>query len=224
MKIQLSFYLYLFFLVFDVEYYITDRLAQSQLQKTSVTVISGAVTTIPVGGSPTNSASSSTSSSTASSTSSSARSSGASTGSSSGSISGSNQSPPVLPINGSNGSGGSGSGPSSQTRLHQDISRLRVDKLELLRQALSAQHEVRQLRQREAQLETDLALAAAEIRRLKNQLKSSNVHGVPGSSSSISSEAPITSATKSSQSHQKNISTSTNPDTSRRTVQMHIPL
>merc|ERR1712183_1268184 len=60
---------------------------------------------------------------------------------------------------------------SSVTRLHQDISRLRVDKLELLRQALSAQHEVRQLRQREAQLETDLALAAAEIRRLKSQLK-----------------------------------------------------
>ena len=136
----------------------------------------------------------------------------------------SNQSP-ALPIGGGGGGGGSGPGPScvSQTRLHQDISRLRVDKLELLRQALSAQHEVRQLRQREAQLETDLALAAAEIRRLKNQLKSSNVHGVPGSSSSISSEAPITSP-KSSQSHQKNISTSTNPDTSRRTVQMHIPL
>merc|ERR1719414_1773936 len=60
-----------------------------------------------------------------------------------------------------------------QQRLHQDISRLRVDKLELLRQALSAQHEVRQLRQREAQLETDLALAAAEIRRLQTMLKSS---------------------------------------------------
>merc|ERR1739842_245474 len=74
----------------------------------------------------------------------------------------------------SNSSGSSShasSNASSVTRLHQDISRLRVDKLELLRQALSAQHEVRQLRQREAQLETDLALAAAEIRRLKSQLK-----------------------------------------------------
>merc|ERR1711971_755596 len=71
-----------------------------------------------------------------------------------------------------------------------DVSRLRVDKLELLRQALSAQHEVRQLRQREAQLETDLALAAAEIRRLKNQLKSAatstGVGGVhPDSSSQV---------------------------------------
>merc|ERR1719414_1549104 len=66
-----------------------------------------------------------------------------------------------------------------QQRLHQDISRLRVDKLELLRQALSAQHEVRQLRQREAQLETDLALAAAEIRRLQTQLKSSAPHDNP---------------------------------------------
>ena len=79
---------------------------------------------------------------------------------------------------------------SSQARLHQDVSRLRVDKLELLRQALSAQHEVRQLRQREAQLETDLALAAAEIRRLKNQLKSAaasaGVGGVhPDSSSQV---------------------------------------
>jgi len=46
----------------------------------------------------------------------------------------------------------------------------------LLRQALSAQHEVRQLRQREAQLETDLALAAAEIRRLKTQLKKAATH------------------------------------------------
>lgn len=91
----------------------------------STTVISGAVTTIPVGGSPTSST--------------------ASTASSPGSA--------------------------SVARLYQDISRLRVDKLELLRQALSAQHEVRQLRQREAQLETDLALAAAEIRRLKVQLR-----------------------------------------------------
>ena len=79
---------------------------------------------------------------------------------------------------------------SSRARLHQDVSRLRVDKLELLRQALSAQHEVRQLRQREAQLETDLALAAAEIRRLKNQLKSAaasaGVGGVhPDSSSQV---------------------------------------
>ena len=110
------------------------------------TVISGAVTTIPVGGSPT------------STTSSSASSHGSGSMASSHTNSASSSSSSV--VNGA-----------SVTRLHQDISRLRVDKLELLRQALSAQHEVRQLRQREAQLETDLALAAAEIRRLKTQLK-----------------------------------------------------
>ena len=114
------------------------------------TVISGAVTTIPVGGSPT----STTSSSASGSSSHGSGASSASAASSSSSL-----------VNAS-----------SVTRLHQDISRLRVDKLELLRQALSAQHEVRQLRQREAQLETDLALAAAEIRRLKSQLKKAATH------------------------------------------------
>ena len=113
------------------------------------TVISGAVTTIPVGGSPTSTTSSSASASSHGSGSSD-RASSSSAASSSANV-----------VNGG----------ASVTRLHQDISRLRVDKLELLRQALSAQHEVRQLRQREAQLETDLALAAAEIRRLKSQLK-----------------------------------------------------
>merc|ERR1712203_1211592 len=118
-------------------------------------------------------------SSAASSTSSSTRSaaSAGSTGSSSGASAGSSSSQgsdqnnghsPPMPMNQSNISANNNS---SQARLHQDVSRLRVDKLELLRQALSAQHEVRQLRQREAQLETDLALAAAEIRRLKSQLK-----------------------------------------------------
>lgn len=109
-----------------------------QLKREKVTVISGAVTTIPVGGSPGSSSASSTSSTS--------------------SLPSSTSASPV-------------SNNSCVARLHQDISRLRVDKLELLRQALSAQHEVRQLRQREAQLETDLALAAAEIRRLKNQMK-----------------------------------------------------
>lgn len=119
---------------------------QQEKQKINgaVTVISGAVTTIPVGGSPPSSSSSASSTSSTSSL------------PSGGSTSSASSSPPA-PNN------------SCVARLHQDISRLRVDKLELLRQALSAQHEVRQLRQREAQLETDLALAAAEIRRLKNQ-------------------------------------------------------
>ena len=125
------------------------QLTQKKLDPDCQTVISGSVTTIPVGGSPTGSNSSLPQSGTSVSTHSST---------SSGNTS-------------SNSSCVASQFP--QQRLHQDISRLRVDKLELLRQALSAQHEVRQLRQREAQLETDLALAAAEIRRLQTMLKSS---------------------------------------------------
>ena len=155
---------------------------------TSVTVISGAVTTIPVGGSPTDSGSSTTSSTS-------------STSSLGPSGSLASNSPPLPPAGVNN---------ASVSRLHQDISRLRVDKLELLRQALSAQHEVRQLRQREAQLETDLALAAAEIRRLKNQLKGAN-----------QSEADSP-----QNQQQANPVSGVAPRDSRprRTVQMHIPL
>lgn len=48
-----------------------------------------------------------------------------------------------------------------------EIFRLRVDKLELLRQIFSVQHEVRRLQDRETQLQSDLNLAGGEIRRLK---------------------------------------------------------
>ena len=126
-----------------------NPMLQKKLDPDCQTVISGSVTTIPVGGSPT----SSTSSLPQSTSTHSSMSSSNSTSSNTNCV--------------------------AQQRLHQDISRLRVDKLELLRQALSAQHEVRQLRQREAQLETDLALAAAEIRRLQTQLKSSAPHDNP---------------------------------------------
>ena len=217
-----------FFFTFE-QFFFTDRLAQSQLQKTDrVTVISGAVTTIPVGVSPTSGSTSSTASSTSSSTRSAA--SAASTGSSMGASAGSSSS------QGSDGQNNSHSPPmpmnnqsnraninSSQARLHQDVSRLRVDKLELLRQALSAQHEVRQLRQREAQLETDLALAAAEIRRLKNQLKSAAAStGVGGVHPDSSSQVHLPMVQPSSlmpAAVQQNAKT-----TSRRIVQMHFPL
>lgn len=53
------------------------------------------------------------------------------------------------------------------SNFQDEISRLRVDKLELLRQILSVQHEVRRLQDREAQLQSDLNLAGREIRRLK---------------------------------------------------------
>ena len=52
-------------------------------------------------------------------------------------------------------------------KLQEEIARLRVDKLELLRQILSVQHEVRRLQDRESQLQSDLSLAGKEIRRLK---------------------------------------------------------
>ena len=190
-------------------------------------MISGAVTTIHVGGSPTSGSTSSTASSTSSSTRSAA--SAGSTGSSSGASAGSSSSQgsdqnnghsPPMPMNQSNISANNNS---SQARLHQDVSRLRVDKLELLRQALSAQHEVRQLRQREAQLETDLALAAAEIRRLKNQLKSAAASGVggvhPAESSSQVHLPMVQPSSLMPAAVQQNATT-----TSRRTVQMHFPL
>ena len=140
-----------------------------------------------------------------------------------------NQSPPNPPSQ--------SSANNSQTRLHQDISRLRVDKLELLRQALSAQHEVRQLRQHEAQLETDLALAAAEIRRLKNQLKSTTVAvGVvwpappgPGSNpsqgqseSQQQQQSPAADNNRKQQAPMPK-SVQQNSTMMQRTVQMHIP-
>ena len=157
------------------------------------TVISGAVTTIPVGGSPTSTTSSSGGSAGGSST--------ASSSTSSNSASASN----------------------SVTRLHQDISRLRVDKLELLRQALSAQHEVRQLRQREAQLETDLALAAAEIRRLKSQLKKENNIAVPTNSTN---NGDVTSKVVGVASPKQSSTTVVRPParSARKTVHMQIPL
>ena len=143
------------------------------------TVISGAVTTIPVGGSPTSTTSSS---------------------------------------NSSGSSSHASSNASSVTRLHQDISRLRVDKLELLRQALSAQHEVRQLRQREAQLETDLALAAAEIRRLKSQLKKD--------SSAVAAAVTAIESVTSSHNNPNTTTTVVRPPirSARKTVHMQIPL
>ena len=52
-------------------------------------------------------------------------------------------------------------------KLQEEIARLRVDKLELLRQILSVQHEVRRLQDRETQLQSDLCIAGKEIRRLK---------------------------------------------------------
>ena len=49
----------------------------------------------------------------------------------------------------------------------QELARLKVDKLELLRQNVAAQREVKRLRERELQLSSDLGLATREVQRLR---------------------------------------------------------
>jgi hypothetical protein len=76
--------------------------------------------------------------------------------------------------------------------------------------------------QREAQIETDLALAAADIRWLKNQLKSaaaSRVGGVDPESSSQVYFQMVQPSSLMSAVVQQNATT-----TSQRRVQMHFPL
>ena len=60
-------------------------------------------------------------------------------------------------------------------RLTEEISRLKVDKLELLRQNVSAQREVKRLREREVQLQADLTTASREIHRLRVNLKEAKI-------------------------------------------------
>ena len=65
-----------------------------------------------------------------------------------------------------------GGPPANQVdRYVEEISRLKVDKLELLRQNVASQREVKRLREREAQLQTDLTTASREIHRLRVSLK-----------------------------------------------------
>ena len=47
------------------------------------------------------------------------------------------------------------------------MAKLKVDKLELLRQNVAAQRELKRLRERELQLSGDLSLASREINRLR---------------------------------------------------------
>jgi len=61
------------------------------------------------------------------------------------------------------------------TRLQQDIARLKVDKLELLRQNVAVQRELKRLRERELQLGSDLSLAGREINRLRVELKKQEI-------------------------------------------------
>ena len=62
---------------------------------------------------------------------------------------------------------GSHSGVTECNNSIQEVARLKVDKLELLRQNVAAQREVKRLREREHQLSSDLSLASREITRLR---------------------------------------------------------
>ncbi len=52
-------------------------------------------------------------------------------------------------------------------RVQEEVARLKADKLELLRQNMSAQRELKRLRERERELEADLVVASREIQRLR---------------------------------------------------------
>lgn len=64
-------------------------------------------------------------------------------------------------------------------RLQAEVTRLKVEKLELLRQNVSAQREVKHLRERELQLQCDLSTASREISKLRTGLKQKLVRELP---------------------------------------------
>ncbi|XP_075230099.1 rap GTPase activating protein 1 isoform X3 [Lycorma delicatula] len=55
--------------------------------------------------------------------------------------------------------------------LRQEVTRLKCDKLDLLRQNVTCQREIKRLREKELQLQSDLASASKEILRLRELLK-----------------------------------------------------
>ena len=64
-------------------------------------------------------------------------------------------------------------------RLQSEVTRLKVEKLELLRQNVAAQREVKHLRERELQLQCDLSTASREISKLRAGLKHKLVRELP---------------------------------------------
>ncbi|XP_011504505.1 PREDICTED: rap1 GTPase-activating protein 1-like isoform X3 [Ceratosolen solmsi marchali] len=55
--------------------------------------------------------------------------------------------------------------------LRQEVTRLKCDKLDLLRQNVTCQRDIKRLREKELQLQSDLAAASKEILRLRTMLK-----------------------------------------------------
>merc|ERR1712173_276544 len=82
------------------------------------------------------------------------------------------------------------------SKLQDEISKLKVDKLELLRQNVAAQREVKRLRERELQLQSDLTTASREINRLRMNIKQagSNSTSRAGEEANRSRPTPLSSA------------------------------
>ncbi|XP_063244415.1 rap1 GTPase-activating protein 1 isoform X9 [Bacillus rossius redtenbacheri] len=66
-------------------------------------------------------------------------------------------------------------------QLRQEVTRLKCDKLDLLRQNVSFQRDIKRLREKELQLQSDLAAASKEILRLRELLKEYTSGGEAGS-------------------------------------------
>ena len=81
----------------------------------------------------------------------------------------------TVPIEGASPNSGSGAQMNSrEAKLREEVSKLKGDKLELLRQNMSAQRELKSLRERETQLQTDLSMASREIQRLHRNARQSS--------------------------------------------------
>lgn len=99
------------------------------------------------------------------------------------------------------------------TRLQDEISKLKVDKLELLRQNVAAQREVKRLRERELQLQSDLTTASREINRLRISIKQAGGGGAGPSAGWATGPAGLAAA-----SHQQR---SNNPPSEEREGRQH---
>lgn len=66
-------------------------------------------------------------------------------------------------------------------QLRQEVTRLKCDKLDLLRQNVSCQKEIKRLREKGLQLQSDLASASKEILRLRELVKDYSTSGNEGS-------------------------------------------
>ena len=84
-----------------------------------------------------------------------------------------------------------GAGAGQIERLQSEVTRLKVEKLELLRQNVAAQREVKHLRERELQLQCDLTTASREISKLRSGLKQKLVRELPWPEHGVTMESPV---------------------------------